>query len=234
MDLTVKFKPRKIELEPKDIFNLSNLFDGEVVDDPTGKHKAGATIVINHGNIGSTKFPSIMFPAPNPIEFYLFSTLNNLQNIKKLESDVKNDQSKVNALLLEELQFCIFSVCALEAFLNQIIPATYEYDDNGTKITKAEIEKTWSLEDKLKKIVPAITKVSIAGDAVKWAVITDLIGLRNDLIHLKTSYPEISDFRSYQTLYKRLLDNDYDKSFSVLKDVISTVAQSLTHFPPNP
>lgn len=224
MDMTVKFKPRKIDLEPRDIFNLSNLADGEIVHDPTGRHKPGSPFVINHGDIGSVKFPGIMFPAPNPIEFYLFSAFESLQKIKALEQEVKIDQKKINALILEDIRFCIFNVSTLESFLNQIIPATYEYNDGSKKINKNEIEKYWKLEDKFKVIIPEITNISIASDTKKWKMITDLISLRNDLIHLKTTYPIVSDFRSYQDLYKRLLDLNYEETFAVVKDVISSIA----------
>lgn len=223
--LRVKFKPRKINLEPRDILNLSNLADGEIIEDPTGRHQPGVSFVINHGDIGSVKFPSIMFPSPNPVEFYLFSTLSNLENIRKLETDVVKDPKKVNALLLQEFQFCIFAVSSLEAFINQIIPAGYSYTDKkGIIFTKEQIENTWSIEDKIKKVITDITGVAVAADSNKWGVLISLVNLRNDIIHLKTTHPEVSDFRSYQNLYKRLLDHDYENSFSVLKDIITMLA----------
>jgi hypothetical protein len=147
-----------------------------------------------------------------------------LEKIKALELEVKTDQKKVNALILEDIRFCIFSVCAIESFVNQIIPATYEYNDGTKKVSKNEIERYWKLEDKFKTIVPQISGISIAGDAKKWATITDIIDLRNHLIHLKTTYPIVSDFRSYQDLYRRLLDLDYEETFSVVKDTISQIA----------
>ena len=55
-EMKIKFKPREINLEPKDIFKISNLFQGEIVEDPLGRHKPGASFVINHGDIGSVKF----------------------------------------------------------------------------------------------------------------------------------------------------------------------------------
>lgn len=224
MDMIVKFKPKKIDLEPKDILNLSNLVEGEIVHDPTGRHQPGALFVINYGDISSTKFPDIMFPAPNPVEFYLYSTFESLQKIKSLEKEVKADQKRVNVLILEDIKFCIFGICALESFVNQIIPATYEYDDGKKKVNKNEIERYWKLEDKFKIIITQISGISIAGDAKKWSTITDLIALRNDLIHLKTTYPEVSDFRSYQDLYKRLLDLNYGETYEVIKDTLSLIA----------
>jgi hypothetical protein len=229
-ELEVKFKPRKLNLEPNDITQLSNLADGEVVKDSRGKHEPGASFVINHG-VDSKKFPSLTFPAPNPIEFYLFSTYKNLQNIIQLEKEIQNDVKKVNALLLEEIQFCIFSICALEAFVNQIIPADYEYKDKERNVPKTEIERWWPLEDKFKKVVLDLTGISIASDSKEWGVITDLIDLRNHLIHLKTLYPQVSDFRSYQELYRRLLDNEYDKIFTVVKSVMGKISASKTWDP---
>jgi hypothetical protein len=221
-EMRLRFKPRQINLEPKDILKISNLAEGEIIEDPLGRHLPGTSFVINHGDIGSVKFEKIMFPSPNPIEFYLYSALKNLENIRVLEPVVKKDYSNVNLLLLEEFQFCIFSVSALEAFLNQIIPNDFEYKDKKLILSKAQIERNWSIEEKLKKAIPQITNVTIAGDAKKWATLTSLLKLRNDLIHLKTALVD-SDFRSYQDLYRRLLDHDYEASYIVLKDVISTI-----------
>ena len=228
-EMRVKFKPRQINLEPKDILKLSNLADGEIVEDPRGRHKPGASFVINHGDIGSKKFPKILFPAPNPIEFYLFSAQNNLNNIRILESIVAKDFSKVNNLLLEEIQFCIFLVSALEAFINQMIPNDYEFEDKGLTIPKSEIERLWSIQDKLKVVIPQVMKVRIANDATKWKILKSLINLRNDLVHLKT-VTQVSDFRSYQDLYRRLLDHDYEASSEVVKHVINAIGTAT----PNP
>ena len=223
-ELKVKFKPRKIDLQPRDISKLSHLADGEIVEDPLGRHKPGTTFVINHGDIGSTKFPNIMFPAVNPIEFYLFSAFRNLENIKTLESEVTKDSGKINQLLLEEFQFCIFTISAIEAFVNQTIPADFEYKDKKGTVSKSEIERVWTIEEKLKKVIPQAVNVSIAGDTKIWTTLTELILLRNDLIHLKTAYPVVSDFRSYQDLYRRLLDHDYDESYKTVQEVIRRIA----------
>lgn len=222
-ELRVKFKPRKIELEPRDISKLSYLADGEIVEDPLGRHKPGTTFVINHGDIGSRKFPKILFPAVNPIEFYLYSALQNLDNIKSLEPQAGGDFSKINQLLLQEFQFCIFSVAAVEAFVNQIIPGDFEYRSKDGLVSKTEIEQKWSIKDKLKKVIPQVINISIAGDTKIWSVLMELIGIRNDLIHLKTAYPVVSDFRSYQDLYRRLLDNDYEASYKTVQEVIKRI-----------
>lgn len=222
-ELRVKFKPRKINLEPRDLSKLSSLVDGEIVEDPLGRHKPGTSFVINHGDIGSTKFPKIMFPAVNPVEFYLFSALKNLENIRTLEPEVARDYGKINSLLLEEFQFCIFAVAAVESFVNQIIPGDFRYKNKGGDIAKPQIEKEWSIEEKLRKVIPQVVNISIAGDSKIWNILTTLITLRNDLIHLKTAYPVVSDFRSYQDLYRRLLDHDYGDSHSAVQEVIKRI-----------
>lgn len=223
-EIRIKFKPRKIELEPRDLLNLSCLADGEIVEDPLGRHKPGTTFVINHGDIGSQKFPNIMFPAINPIEFYLYSAVRNLDKIKELEIEVAKDSEKINHLLLEQFQFCIFSVAAIEAYLNQIIPTDFEYHQNKKIVFKSELEQKWSIEDKLKKAIPHLVSVSVAGDTILWNRLKSLIALRNDLIHLKTAYPIISDFHSYQDLYRRLLDFDYEMAYKTIQEVIRKIA----------
>lgn len=223
--IRIKQHPRKINLEPNDISKLSRLVEGEVEEDPLGRHKPGASFAIMHGDINSKKFPKIMFPAPNPVEFYLFSAQKNLESIRILEPEVTSDFNKVNFLLLEEIQFCIFMTSALEAFINQMIPADFEYKEGERVWDKIEIERNWSTKDKLKKIIPNIFNVNIAGDSVIWHQVKTLINLRDDLIHLKTVQ---SDFRSYQDLYRRLLDHDYNESSKIIKLVIQRIGTAGT------
>lgn len=222
--ITIKPRPRKINLNPRDIFSLSPLFEGEVIQDSSGAHPPGASIAIGHGLVNSKKFPSIIFPALNPVEFYLFSATSSLDAIKKLEEDVKIDSKTINALLLNEIQFCIFAISALEAFVNQIIPGDYVHKKEGS--LKSEIELKWSLIDKIKEIIPEITGVFVASNSVRWSKLTNLIGLRNDLVHLKTTTGP-SDFLSYQDLYIRLLENDYADSFTVLTEVIRMISNPI-------
>lgn len=221
--LGVRFKPRKINLEPKDALGISNLFDGEITEDPLGRHLPGSLFVINHGDIGSLKFPGIMFPAPNPVEFYLLSALKSLEEIRSLERVIRGDFKRVNLLFVQEFQFCIFLVAALEAFLNQIIPNNFQYKNKGLTVDKSKVESKWSIEEKLKKAIPEIAGIAVAADAKKWATLTSVIKLRDDIIHLKTVYPFTSDFKSYQDLYRRLLDHDYEVSFNVVKDTIKVI-----------
>lgn len=225
-ELQVKFTPRKIDLEPHDLSKLSCLAEGEIVEDPLGRHAPGAKFVISHGEIGSVKFPKLIFPAINPIEFFLFSTRQSMENIRIIQPDVLKNHSRINFLLLDEFQYCISSVAAIEAFINQIIPGDFEYVESGKKIPKNEIEKYWKLEDKIKKAIPRITGVALASDSKTWKPLIELIALRNDLIHLKTTYPVISDFQSYQDLYRRLLDHDYEASYKAMKDAIRAINEA--------
>ena len=224
-ELKVKFKPRKIDLEPRDLSKLSNLADGEIVEDPLGRHKPGVSFVINHGDLGVAKFPLLMFPAVNPVEFYLFSALQNLEQIRQFEPKVAADSKQINHLLLAEFQFCIFAACALEAFVNQIIPGDYKHIDGAVTTEKSEIEMRWTLEEKIKKVIPRVTGLSVAGDTPLWAAFTTLVNLRNDIVHLKTTYP-VSDFRSYQNLYSRLLGNDYEASYRTVQEVIRRIGEA--------
>lgn len=229
-ELKVKFKPRKIDLEPRDLSKLSHLADGQIVEDPLGRHKPGTTFVINHGDIGSIKFPKIMFPAVNPIEFYLFSALRNLESIRTLESEVAKDSGKINQLLLEEFQFCIFAVSAIEAFVNQTILVDFEYKDKKGTVSKAEIERHWTIEEKLKKVIPQAVNVSIAGDTKVWNTLTSLVLLRNDL----TVYSVVSK-RHFMRLHRPIwCQRCFKKSLPLMRLKHNYVNDTLTKLPAKP
>lgn len=104
----------------------------------------------------------------------------------------------------------VFSYSAVEASANELIPDDFVYQVAGrngrsdTAMTKSDIERKTSLDDKLKHVLPqALGRESPAGGQL-WPPYLLLKNLRDGLIHLKTtdrtaSGPEI------ETIWGKLL-----------------------------
>jgi hypothetical protein len=121
----------------------------------------------------------------------------------------------------------IFLATSLEAFINQIIPDDYEYQiplKNRTEFySKSQIQKHHTLRDKFAIILPkSLGMEEIKSHQKLYKNVTELIDLRNDLIHTKD---ERGIFK-YADFSGRLLNHDFEKS-------ISTVRDAINHFKPN-
>lgn len=105
----------------------------------------------------------------------------------------------------------IFAFTALEAFANEVIPPDFVYNFKSEKktdsvpLTKAEIERRVSLDEKLKKVIPEAHKLRGPNGTKVWQDYKELKGVRDRLIHLKSidrkpSGPE------HQTLWGLMLE----------------------------
>ena len=199
--LTIKWMPRKINLDIKNLDQVSPLYEGETIEDFQLEkfHKKGAKFNINH-KIKTKKYGDIMFIAPNPIEFYIYGAKQSLEKLNGIVIDNSvDDLFKGNSVLFEGMSFVIYLCSALEALINQKIPKTINIIvDKRVYTDKSEVEKLLSIEDKIKHVVGL--KV---GDLRYWTNIKYFIRMRNDIIHLKTT-TEISDFKSYEEMYIKL------------------------------
>jgi len=86
-------------------------------------------------------------------------------------------------------------VCSsVESLTNALIPDDFVFEekvkDKINTLNKAEIEKSKSTIDKLKFIVPQALKIKSPSTFKCWSKFTDLVKLRNDIIHTKTTTVE--------------------------------------------
>jgi len=126
----------------------------------------------------------------------------------------------------------IFSYSAIEAALNEIIPSDFIYERAGkagrppTRMSAQEIERTISLNEKIKQVLPkALGKISPASGKL-WPPYSKLQDLRDRLIHLK-SVDRKSSGPEEETIWGRLLKLGATSYPNVASDMIN-------HFyPPN-
>lgn len=127
----------------------------------------------------------------------LTKQLTSLAEKQKNESGTKtHDQLIQDSLITYEYLECaqvaiIFSFTAIETFFNLSIPENYEYKKTGSKNTetynKSQIERYVSWKEKLKNIIPEIYNIEDISSEPFWDRLNQLIQIRNDIVHLKSS-----------------------------------------------
>jgi len=110
----------------------------------------------------------------------------------------------------------IFSYTAIEAFANICIPSNYATDSIRKKEraqdTKVEIERWWTLGDKLKKVLYEVLGSTDPTKSDWWIDFILLEELRNEIIHTKQS--------SSETRYTKLFSKNVFEIISVNKKII--------------
>lgn len=119
----------------------------------------------------------------------------------------------------------IFAYTSIEAFANICIPSNYTYsytdkDGNSVKMNKEQIERTASLRDKLKIILPEIIGCESPIRQKWWSKFTELENLRNEIIHSKESKSE--------DRYSKLLSTSIIRKVEVHKEVIEFFGKEIS------
>ena len=173
-----------------------------------------------------------MLDKPNDVAIYSNISTSNLEKVKKFHKEKIIPRLKsgwgskdLNQKELKEyydyfeiaITSVIFAYTAIEAFANICIPNNYIYsytDNKGIEIIdkKEIIEKSYSLRDKLKKILPDVLGCASPTQEKWWNKFTELENLRNEIIHSKDSKSE--------DRYSKLLSTSIIRKVDVHKDVV--------------
>lgn len=173
-----------------------------------------------------------MIDRPNDVAIYSSIALSNLEIAKEFHKKevVPRQQSGFGSKTLKKpkiseyydyfetvITAVIFAYTSIEAFANICIPQKYTYsytDKNGEGVTKnkEEIERTATLREKLKIILPEIIGCKSPTNQKWWTKFTELENLRNEIIHSKESKSE--------DRYSKLLSTSIIRKVEVHKEVI--------------
>lgn len=172
---------------------------------------------------------------PNPVTFY-YSVAYDL--IPQIETARKQIETYVNAevdgsrekerMLHITYSYVfkvasigvIFSFSALEAFMNQQLPDYAGIEFNGRLLTKDDIQRWSSFDDKLHKIIPKITGRNFCElYPAKAATIKELKRLRDELIHLKQKRKD--GLTSYNDIYQDMLNLNLQRIVSTVKAFVN-------------
>lgn len=179
-------------------------------------------------------FPFLMLE-PNPVTFYYSLALDSMQQAQKYQilignilkrdsiAQVKNsDMAVAYSTFFKVSCVCIvFSFLAIEAFMNQELP---QYGPvilkHKTIKQKENIEKWYTFDEKLDKVIPEITGKDFSLKYPKQRiVITELKNLRDNLTHLKQK--KGSGMTRYEDLYQSILKVDLKKMVNTTKRFIN-------------
>lgn len=119
----------------------------------------------------------------------------------------------------------IFAYTAIEAFANNCIPSSYVYsyvDKSNVTVTcsKEQIEREFSLRDKLKIVIPEILGCDNPTTQKWWTKFTELENLRKEIIHSKESKSE--------DRYSKLLSTSIISKVEAHKQVIEFFGEAIS------
>lgn len=120
-----------------------------------------------------------------------------LKGLKGRAAGTSNPLRKREVVLFDGIQAragaVVFSYMAIEAFANDAIPSPYVYTRTNRKtgaaesLTREQIERQVSLEEKLDAILPSVCRVASPRGTGLWQGLRWLTMLRDHLVHLKRS-----------------------------------------------
>ena len=171
---------------------------------------------------------------PDPVTLYLNLALKMENEAKKLKGEFENyvmvefnkdrqdefkiiDRNLYNSYIQMILSTVVFLHMTVESFINSIIPENFEFDCYD----KEQIESSFSINDKITKVLSNAFEIKFHIDYAKhYSVIDNLIKLRNELVHLKTSRKNGNDLFIEQ--FEKLINFDCNKHIDSVVFFIDT------------
>lgn len=169
---------------------------------------------------------TLIFQEPNPVVIYYNSAIDHSENAIIIQNEIISKNWTPDELypifidfFKESFQVITQLTMSLEALFNQKIPEDIQLSKGGNILDKKGVE--WiEFKEKFRYTLPIITGIDIYKDYIDdYQNIIRLNALRNDLIHLKSLRQE--NFTFYQTLFKELIDFEFERHTTSVHNVIT-------------
>jgi hypothetical protein len=174
-------------------------------------------------------------PEPHPVVIYFNGAQNYYKHLADSKRELFEELTSLTPDISKQLNayysyfshvtlYTTFLYNSLEAFINHVIPADYEYEKNGEKSTESfnqeQIQRYIPFQEKVKKVIPLITGKSFPAEyGHQYELLLKLKTCRDEIVHTKKFS------RSRPTPYKQLftlaLDFDYDGTIHAVKHYIN-------------
>lgn len=112
----------------------------------------------------------------------------------------------------------------LECFLNGVLPENLELEDSrGSMVGKKEVERNWSIKDKLKVVIPKIVEIdNLQKYQTAYGRVLVTNSLRNEFIHMKTKRNE-KNLDPFITHFEALINLDLDNCITEFKNLVKLI-----------
>ena len=186
-------------------------------------HKAGASVEISC-KVTSKDLGDFLLIIPDPVSLFLNKNESSIDSAKQIKNNIISQlkykdvkEEKMYRYIQSAMAAYIFLVATIESFLNVSIPPDYVYEhEKKGKLDKEAIQKELNIYRKI-DIVTETHKSKIKEDSIIWKSITDLIDIRNEIVHLKDLKPI-----KQGELFGKIFDTDFDSySKSIEKFILS-------------
>jgi hypothetical protein len=172
---------------------------------------------------------------PNPVTFYysiVYDLIPQMVDARKqfemyLSAELYGSKEDKEMLHISHSYFfkvasigVIFSFSALEAFMNQQLPDYANIELNGKLLTKDDIQRWATFDDKMQKIIPKLTGRNFCKVyPAETTTIKNLKKLRDELIHLKQKRKD--GLASYNDIYQDILNLNLNHIVLMVKKYIN-------------
>lgn len=177
---------------------------------------------------------------PNPILLYLSQAIDHFNKSETIanqfssfslsmwsgqeflasSNDTTNDL--YNKFLQNRISSIIMATCAIEAFMNFILPEDFTFVNSaGDELDKEKIQRIVKFKDKIDDIVPQVTGINVkTNHHVLRNKLLQLNRIRGEFVHLKyNKQPSIID--SYHLIFKDLANTKIDELILAVKEYIN-------------
>lgn len=181
----------------------------------------------------------VIIPEPNPTVIYFSNAQGFLADLlssrEQLFEQLQNTKPELGEILNSmfafygcSVNFCSSLLDAIEAFVNSKIPKNYScQNQKGKKMTKYEVIRFLTLENKIKTVLPDVfpNKNFLKAKSHLYESIKSLKKLRDDITHAKANMD--FDVNYYENLFTDALDFDYLKAIESARDFINFYEEDL-------
>jgi len=180
------------------------------------------------------KLYTALFPSPvhlffsQAIEHYNLSEVTKKQfdknviktyNPNKLSEMFEIPDELYNSYLSQKISALTSLMMTVETFLNFLIPENFRLEEDT--VTKYEIERKYSIKQKITKIIPQIIKINnLESYKERYNKILIINDLRNDFIHLKTK-KDNRNMDTFVEVFERLVNFNLEEKIYDVKDFVN-------------
>lgn len=206
---------------------------------PTGTLFTKGSIVAINSNFQTQTLGDFDFIKPNPVYLYLKLADELIHKRKDLiknpvtidmpfigpadkKPEIQYEQNFIEDFFQKTVGSIILLFSGLEAFVNQQIPGTVQYQKKRTSdvLNHEDVQRRIGTQEKMAKVLTQELKKDVRTQKALWKNFLQFKDVRDELVHLKMPHTKIY-VNTYDKLFQDLVDIDLEKYFKTVVDIIN-------------